>query len=455
MTKAINSAPPEVVVVGGGFGGLEVCKRLARANRRGQLRLTLIDKENFFQFNPLLPDVATGAVETRHIVYPLRAFCVQNRVRFLRNKLRSVDEKARVLELHNGLRLSYDYLVIAAGSSTNYFGIPGAEEHSFPFKTVMDAIRLRAHVVEMWELADQAQDEAARRQLLTFVVAGGGITGVEVCSELLHMFRTTMAKLYKNIPQSLVSVQLVEAGVRLLPPGIREVHSQVAERHLRGLGVNIVLNRKVVGVEQGRILLDDGGVIPAHTLIWTTGIRGMALEKLWPWPLGRGGKLKVDSGTRLGERAFAIGDIADCQDETGRAVPAVAQGAMQMGRVAAANILADLGLGPPRTIRYVDVGYIVGLGKHSTVANLMGIPVAGWVAWYFWALAYLIKMVGIRRQFEVALDFIKGLFVDHDTSQIHERRRMLRPHDMNPVLGQAPAAPPVPTEAVVLPPGSP
>jgi len=427
-------------VIGGGFGGLEVCKRLARANRRGQLHLTLIDKENFFQFNPLLPDVATGGVETRHIVYPLRAFCADNRIRFLRNKVRGVDAEQRLLILHNHLQVAYDYLVIAAGSSTNYFGIPGAEEHSFPFKTVMDAIRLRAHMVEMWELADQAQDEMARRQLLTFVVAGGGITGVEVCSELMHMFRNTLARLYTQVPQSLVSVHLIEAGPRLLPPGIKDVHSQVAERHLRSLGVNIVLNRRVVAVEQDRVSLDDGGVIPAHTLIWTTGIRGQTVEKAWPWPLGRGGKLKVDASSRVSERVYAIGDIADCSDKNGQPVPAVAQGAIQMGRVAAANILADLGLGKPQTVHYLDIGYIVGLGKHSTVAKLFGIPVAGWLAWYVWALAYLVKMVGMRRQFEVAMDFFKGLFVEHDTCQIHERRRMLRPHDLDPKLGLPPAS---------------
>ena len=285
----MSGSVPKVVVIGGGFGGLEVCKRLSRANRRGKLQLTLIDKENFFQFNPLLPDVATGGVETRHIVYPLRAFCVGERIRFLRNKVREIDPERRVLHLHNNLTLEYDYLVIAAGSSTNYFGIPGAESHSFPFKTVMDAIRLRAHMVEMWELADQAQDEIARRNLLTFVVAGGGITGVEVCSELMNMFRTTMARLYTNVPQSLVSVHLIEAGQRLLPPAIKEVHSKKAETHLRGLGVNIVLNRRVVGVELDRISLDDGAVIPAHTLVWTTGIRGQAIEKAWPFPLGRGG----------------------------------------------------------------------------------------------------------------------------------------------------------------------
>ena len=435
------STPPNVVVIGGGFGGLEVCKQLARANRRGHLRLTLIDKENFFQFNPLLPDVATGGVETRHIVYPLRAFCADNRIRFIRNKVRGVDAERRILLLHNNLQVTYDYLVIAAGSSTNYFGIPGAETYSFPFKTVMDAIRLRAHMVEMWELADQAQDEAARRHLLTFVVAGGGITGVEVCSELLHMFRTTMARLYTHVPQSLVSVHLIEAGQRLLPPGIKDVHSQKAELHLRSLGVNIVLNRRVVRVEQDRIGLDDGAVIPAHTLVWTTGIRGQTTELPWPWPLGRGGKLKVDSSSRVSERVYAIGDIADCTDENGQPVPAVAQGAMQMGRVAAANILSELGLGKPRQVRYLDVGYIVGLGKHSTVAKIFGIPIAGWLAWYIWALAYLIKMVGMRRQFEVAMDFLKGLFVEHDTCQIHERRRMLRPHDLNPELGQVASYP--------------
>lgn len=451
------SAPPKVVVIGGGFGGLEVCKRLARAHRRKKLSLTLVDKENFFQFNPLLPDVATGGVETRHIVYPLRAFCVDNGIRFLRNKVRSVDAERRVLILHNNLQLEYDYLVIAAGASTNYFGIPGAESHSFPFKTVMDAIRLRAHMVEMWELADQAQDEVARRHLLTFVVAGGGITGVEVCSELVHMFRTTMARLYTHVPQSLVSVHLIEAGPRLLPPVIKDVHSQTAERHLRSLGVNIVLNRRVIGVDQDRVSLDDGAVIPAHTLVWTTGIRGQSVEQPWPWPMGRGGKLKVDVGTKVADRIYAIGDIADCSDEAGQMVPAVAQGAMQMGRVAAANILAELGLGKPQKVRYVDIGYIVGLGRHSTVAKLFGIPVAGWLAWYIWALAYLVKMVGIRRQFEVAMDVLKGLFVEHDTSQIHDRRRMLRPHDLNPELGGSSgpnAAPPAkaPPNAPAVPP---
>lgn len=427
------TAPPHVIVVGGGFGGLEACKGLVRAARKGLLRLTLVDKENFFQFNPLLPEVATGAVETRHIVYPLREFCAPRGIRFVRNKVRAVDAERRVLTLHNDLELTYDHLIIAAGSTTNYFGIPGAAERAFPFKTLMDAIRLRAHVVEMWELADQATDANIRRQLLTFVVAGGGITGVEVCAELMEMFRSTMARLYVQVPQSLVSVHLVDAADRLLG-GLHERHSKVAEGHLRAAGVNIVLNRRVTAVDEARVTLDDGAVIPAHTLIWTTGIRGQALEGPWPWPLGRGGKLKVDAGCRVAPGVWAIGDAADCTDSAGVTIPTVAQGAMQMGKVAAVNLLAELGQGRPREVRYQDYGYMVGLGKHSTVASIFGLPISGWLAWYVWAFAYLLKMVGARKQFEVALDILKGFFVEHDTSQIHERRRMLRDQDLNPDL---------------------
>ena len=421
---------PKVVVIGGGFGGLEVCRRLARANKRGAIELTLIDKENFFQFNPLLPEVATGAIETRHIVYPLRSFCAPRKIRFLRNKVRSVDPVKRVLYLHNDLEVPYDKLVIAAGSTTNFFGIPGAESNSFVFKTLMDAIRLRAQVVEMWELADQATSAAVRRELLTFVVVGGGITGVEVCSQLMGLFRTTMKSLYPDVPQNLVSVHLIEATDSILP-GIREKHTEVALAHLRALGVSLVLSRKVVEVTGKSVRLDDGAVIPAHTLVWTTGVRGTQLEHPWPWALGRGGRLKVDETCKVSDGVWAVGDIAEFTDATGKLVPQVAQGAIQEGRLVANNLLAELAGTPPQTMKYLDLGYFVGLGKHSTVASLMGIPVAGWLAWNLWALVYLFKVVGLRKQFEVATDFIKGLFVEHDTSQIHERRRMLREKDID------------------------
>jgi NADH dehydrogenase len=427
---------PRVVVIGGGFGGLEVCRRLARANKRGEIELTLIDKENFFQFNPLLPEVATGAVETRHIVYPLRQFCAPRKIRFLRNKVRAVDPVARILTLHNDLSVPYDKLIIAAGSTTNFFGIPGAEAHSFVFKTLMDAIRLRAQVIEMWELADQATDANVRRGLLTFVVVGGGITGVEVCSQLTTLFRTTMKRLYPNVPQNLVTVVLIEAADTILP-GIRQNHVDVALGHLRNLGVNLLLSRKVVEVTETSVRLDDGAVFPAHTLVWTTGVRGTQLQHPWPWPIGRGCRLKVDRTGKVTDGVWAIGDIAEMFEADGKLVPQVAQGAIQEGRLAAENLLAELAGQPPRELKYVDMGYFVGLGKHSTVASLMGIPVAGWLAWYLWALVYLFKVVGFGKQLEVGLDMVKSLFVDHDTSLVHERSRMLRKRDLEPDLSGA------------------
>ena len=381
---------PRVVVIGGGFGGLEVCRRLVRANKRGAIELTLVDKENFFQFNPLLPEVATGAVETRHIVYPLRSFCIPRKIRFFRNKVRAVDPVAKVLTLHNDLTLPYDHLVIAADANT-------------------------------------------RRELLTFVVVGGGITGVEVCSQLMTLFRTTMKRLYPNVPQTLVTVHLIEATERILP-GIKENHAEVALGHLRGLGVNLALSRKVVEVTQATVRLDDGAVIPAHTLVWTTGVRGTQLETPWPWPTGRGGRLKVDRTGRVTDGVWALGDIAEMFESDGKLVPQVAQGAIQEGRLVAENLLATLAGTPVRDLKYVDLGYFVGLGKHSTVASLMGIPVAGWLAWYLWALMYMFKVVGLRKQLEVATDMLKTFFVEHDTSQVHERRRILRSQDLEPDL---------------------
>lgn len=432
---------PKVVVIGGGFGGLEVCRRLARANKRGLIELTLIAKDNFFQFNPLLPEVATGAVETRHIVYPLRDFCAPRGIRFLRNEVLAVDAERRVLKLRHDLEVPYDELVIAAGATSNFFGIPGAAEHSLVFKSLGDAVRLRAHVVEMWELADQATDAVTQRSLLTFVVAGGGITGVEVCSELLHMFRSTMVRLYPRVNPSFVNVHVVEAADRLLP-GLKVVHSQVAERHLRGIGVNLVLNRKVVRVEDGRVHTDDGAVIPAHTLIWTTGIRGQSIEGGWPWPTGRAGRLRVDATCRVAPGVWAIGDVADLTDVEGKAVPQVAQGAIQTGRLVADNLLAALEGKPPRELRYHDYGYFVGLGKHSTVASVFGFPIAGWLAWYMWAFYYLVAMVGLRKQLEVLFDLVRGVFFEHDTSQIHDRRAVLREADLDPDLsGRAEARP--------------
>src|SRR5262245_5462890 len=186
-----------LVILGGGFGGLDVARVVSRSRAaRGYWETLLVDKENFFQFNPLLPAVAVGAVETRHIVYPLREMARHRRIRFHKNKVVHIDLDRREVRLHNDLVAPWDTLVIAVGSVTNWYGVPGAEAHTRPFKTIADAMYVRARVVELFEMAEQAQTDAQRRRLLSFVIVGGGVTGVEVAAELLDMARDTLLPRY-------------------------------------------------------------------------------------------------------------------------------------------------------------------------------------------------------------------------------------------------------------------
>ena len=206
-----------LLILGGGFGGLDVARAVGRSRAaRGYWDTLLVDKENFFQFNPLLPAVAVGAVETRHIVWPLREMARHRHIRFFKNKAIRIDLERRAVMLHNGLEERWDALVIAVGSVTNWYGVPGAEQHARPFKTIVDAMWLRARVVELFEMAEQAQDDAQKRRLLSFGIVGGGVTGVEVAAELLDMTRETLLPKYPSLSRSQLSVTVLEGGERIV-----------------------------------------------------------------------------------------------------------------------------------------------------------------------------------------------------------------------------------------------
>ncbi len=429
-----------VLVIGGGYGGLEAIRTL-RAHRgfRRRARITFVSQDNFFLFTPLLPEVASGVVETRHIVYPLRSFAVRHGVRFLMNRLVALDPASRRAHLMGGLSIDYDYLVLTLGATTDFYGIEGAAASGFPMRTIMDAIRLRAHVVEMFELADQAESPEVRRHLLTFVVAGGGVTGVEVASEMLRFVRDTLLPRYPNLSPADLTVHLAEREAVLMGQ-VKPEHGRIAERHLRSLGVNLLFRRRVTDVSLDRVTLDDGSVLPAHTVIWTAGIRGSSPEAGWPadFPLQPNGKIRVGPDGRVPghPRIFVAGDLAAWIDPArGAPAPAVAQAAIQGGRVVARNLLADLGLRRAESFRYRDYGYIVGLGKRSSVARLFGITISGWLGWYVWAFIYLVKMVGFRKQFEVMIDHIKSFFFEPDISQIYDHGEVLRARDRQVSLG--------------------
>jgi NADH:ubiquinone reductase (H+-translocating) len=421
-----------LLVLGGGFGGLDVVRAIGRSRpARGYWDTLLVDKENFFQFNPLLPAVAVGAVETRHIVYPLRSMAKHRHVRFHKNKVVHIDLDRRVVTLHNGLDQSWDVLVVALGSVAHDFGVPGVAENSFGFKTIVDAMRLRARVVELFEMAEQAGSDSQKRRLLSFLVVGGGVTGVEVAAELIEMARETLLPRYPSLSSSHVSVTVVEHGERLVPAA-RPAHSAYVRRHLEHRGVRLELGARVTAVEPRRVRLEDGRVLEAFTLLWTAGVRPPDVVRDLPLAHARDGRVVVDGRLRAvgtdgvsREDVFVIGDCAASARPDGSLQPQLSQTAIAMGTYVGETLVREARGLPTRPFRFRDVGYIISLGKHSSVLELFGLPLSGKFAWLAWAGAYLVKMVGLRKQIEVGLDHLTHLFFEHDTSQILTRRSIL------------------------------
>jgi NADH dehydrogenase len=447
-----------LVILGGGFGGLDVARAVGDSRAaRGYWDTLLVDKENFFQFNPLLPAVAVGAVETRHIVYPLREMARHRHIRFQKNKAMRIDLERRVVELHNGLVEPWDTLVIAAGSVTNWFGVPGAEAYARPFKTLVDAMTLRARVVELFEMAEQARSDAQRRTLLSFVLVGGGVTGVEVAAELIEMARDTLLPRYPSLSPSHLSVTVLEGGDRLVRAA-RPEHSAYVERFLHRRGVRVELGTAVRRVHPHAVELSDGRTLPAFTIIWTAGVTPAAFVRELPLLHQPDGRVRVDDMLRAQrpdgtpfDDLYVIGDCAASMRHDGSMQPQLSQTAIAMGTHVGRTLVRRAHGQPPEQFSFRDAGYIISLGKHSSVLDLFGIPLSGKLAWLAWAGAYLVKMVGFRKQLEVGIDHLTHLLFEHDTSQILNRRAVLTDDELNLALADAPPAAPEPTPAAPEP----
>ncbi len=427
-----------LVILGGGFAGLDVARAIGRSRTaREYWDTVLVDKENFFQFNPLLPAVAVGAVETRHIVYPHRQMAKHRHIRFHKNKAVRIDLARREVVLHNDLVQPYDVLVVAVGSVTNYYGVPGAEEHTRPFKTIVDAMTLRARVVELFEMAEQAETRAQRRRLLSFAIVGGGVTGVEVAAELIEMARDTLLPRYPSLLPADLTVTIVEGGERVVPSAKPE-HSAYVHRFLERRGVRILLGAPARRVEANRIELADGGAVEAFTLLWTAGVCPPALVRDLPLRFHKDGRAVVDDrlrplradGTPCDD-VYVLGDCAASLRPDGRMQPALSQTAVAMGTYLGDTLVRRASDKPAEPFRFHDAGYIISLGKHSSVVSLFGLSVSGRLAWLLWAGAYLVKMVGLRKQIEVGIDHLTHFFFDHDTSQILNRRAVLSDRELN------------------------
>jgi NADH dehydrogenase len=408
-----------IVIVGGGFAGTTAALRLERIFRRDpNVEITLVDAENFFTFTPLLPEVPSGSIQPKHIVFPLRALLKRTAVR--QAEVKRIDlERRIVVAAHcaacGDYNVPFDHLVLALGSVPNYFGLPGVAEHALTMKSLADATALHAHVIDKLEHADLHTDPAVRRKLLTFVVAGGGFAGVETLAELSDFVRGA-GRFYPTISPADVRMVLVHSGDRILPE-VSESLSAYALKKLRSRGLDVLLNTRVLRCSAGAVELSSGEEIAAGTFVWAAGAAPSPILNLVDLPRGRGGRVDVDATMAVKglSNVWAVGDSAAIPDlVTGSTCPPTAQYALRQGRCLADNIAASIRGREPQPFQFKALGLLAGLGHRSAVAEIMGMKFSGFIAWWLWRTIYLMKLPGLERKLRVAIDWTLDLFFPRD-----------------------------------------
>jgi NADH dehydrogenase len=399
-------ARPVVVIVGAGFGGL----RAAKALRRAPVDVLLVDRNNYHLFQPLLYQVATAGLEPEEIAKPVRAILRSApNFDFRLTAVTGVDLAGRVLRTGDG-QIPYDFLVLACGAQTNFFGLSAVEQHGFALKDIPDAVRIRNHVLSCFEQAVFEPDPARRRALLTFAIVGGGPTGVEMAGALSELIRLVLVKDYRRLNLKDVRVLLLEAGDRVLagfPPRL----SEAAAATLRKKHVEVRSGAAVADYDGASARLQSGEVIPSHTLIWAAGVRAAPLAGQLGVPTAHLGRVVVEPTLQLAghPEVFVIGDSAFLEAQ-GPSLPMMAPVAMQMGDTAAENIRRVLGGDPPAPFRYRNPGTLATIGRNAAVARIHGVSFTGFPAWVVWLVVHLIQLIGFRNRLIVLTNWAWDYF---------------------------------------------
>ena len=397
---------PAVVIVGAGFGGL----RAAHALRKAPVDVILIDRHNYHLFQPLLYQVATAGLEPEQIAKPVRAILRgQANLDFRMTEVTGLDLDTKQVATGDGT-IPYDYLILAVGGETNYFGLDSVVRHGFGLKDIPEAIRIRNHVLHAFERAVLEPDPERRRAELTFVVVGGGPTGVEMAGALSELIRLVLVKDYPRLNVKDVRVLLVEATDRLLgpmPPRLREAAAETLWRK----HVEVRFGATVAEYDGARVLLKSGEVIPARTLIWAAGVQAVPLTARLGLPTGRQGRIPVSAMLQVADHPdiYVIGDAAYLEAE-GQPLPMMAPVAIQMAETAAGNIRRRVAGEPPVPFRYRDPGSLATIGRNAAVAYIHGIGFTGFPAWVVWLVVHIIQLIGFRNKLFVLLNWAWDYF---------------------------------------------
>jgi NADH dehydrogenase len=393
-----------VVIVGGGFGGLQAAKALADA----PVQVILVDRRNHHLFQPLLYQVATAALSPADIAQPIRSVLRgQSNAEVILAGVDAIDVAAKEVVLDEDAgRLPYDYLILAAGANHAYFGHDEWAPNAPGLKTLDDATDIRRRILTSFEEAEREPDPARRKALMTFIVVGGGPTGVEMAGAIAEIARFSLARDFRHIDTRDAKVILIEAGTQLLA-AFPDRLSRHALRDLERLGVEVRFGKPVTAIASGAVTVGDES-IPANTIVWAAGVQASPLGRSLGVELDRAGRVLINPDLSVPghPEIFVIGDMASLKDPRGRPLPGVAQVAMQQGAWAAANIVRAIEGKPARAFRYRDLGNMATIGRNSAVADIRGLRLTGFVAWLAWAVVHILNLIGFRNRVLVALQWL-------------------------------------------------
>jgi NADH dehydrogenase len=412
---------PHVVILGGGYAGLYAARRLERKLGRAA-RVTIVADENFMLFTPLLPGAAAGTLEPRHVVVSLREQLKLTEV--LVGTVQSADPQAGTVQVlaATGERLSvtYDQLIVALGSTTRTFPIPGLTEHAMGFKTLPEAIALRNRLIHSFEMAEETDDPAARRELLTFVFVGAGYAGLEGIAELQDFARDVLPR-YPRLKIDDTRFILVEARERVMPE-IGPSLAKFATRELRRRGIDVLVSTTLQSSEADRVTLSTGEVVPTRTVCWTAGVTPVPAVARLGLPLDDGGRIAVDEHCRVPGfgNVWAAGDAAAVPDPArpGERTPPTAQHALRQGRLIGANVAAVLQGEEPQPFTFKTLGVFVDMGRYKAVAETGPLRWRGFPAWFLARTYHLMLMPGVKRRLRLVVDWTVDIVFGRDASDL-------------------------------------
>lgn len=429
-----------IVVLGGGFAGLECTRKLESHLRNdNEIEIILVSEDNFLLFTPMLPQVASGMIETRHIVMPIRTLC--EKAIFYENIVKNIDPHGKIVTLKGtsekrGISLHYDYLVVALGSQTNFFGMKDVEDNAYTMKTLNDAVMLRNRVIDMLEQAENETNPILRNSLLTFVIVGGGFAGIETAGELMD-FLLDARKHYPKIQKQEIQVIVLEALPSILP-GFSEKLAKFANEKLIQRGIDIRLKTAVTSFDGTEVIVKDLSdtnkdsidetkinSIQTKTLVWTAGVTPIDTIKKSIFKTERG-KILVNEFLEVTDwpGVFAIGDCCQVISSNGaKPQPPTAQVAEAQAKTAAHNLYASIKNKEKKKYDYEFRGQMAIIGKRTGIATIFGKNVHGFLAWWLWRNYYLSKMPKFDKRFRVMLDWFVDLFFDRDISRLKFLRR--------------------------------